>query len=211
MIANLIRKILYLIRFVKLQLKVHEIKDNVTLVGSNHNFGISSGVSLHCGSTREDVILEEHSELLGELASYAHGKIRLGKWAIIGRDSSINCVNSISIGDNAAISYNVTIVDHNYHPLNPEDRLYMRHTPHNSLERMPMFSANAPIVIGKNVCIGANSRIQKGVSIGDNSIIGACSVVTKSIPANCIAVGNPARVVKENIDKTTTPIFPLKK
>lgn len=54
-----------------------------------------------------------------------------------------------------------------------------------------------PIRIGNNVWIGAQSCVLPGVTIGDNSIIGAGSIVTKDIPANVIAVGNPCRVIKE--------------
>ena len=54
-----------------------------------------------------------------------------------------------------------------------------------------------PVKIGKNVWIGANCTILPGVTIGDNSVIGAGSVVAKSIPANSIAVGNPAKVIKQ--------------
>ena len=57
-------------------------------------------------------------------------------------------------------------------------------------------SAHAPVIIGENCWIGRNVSIMKGVTIGDNCVIAANSVVTKSIPANCIAAGNPAKVVK---------------
>ena len=67
--------------------------------------------------------------------------------------------------------------------------------------RMWKHSANAPIIIGENCWIGTNVRICKGVTIGDNSVIAACSVVTKDVPANCIVAGNPAKIVKSNIDK----------
>lgn len=55
-----------------------------------------------------------------------------------------------------------------------------------------------PIKIGKNVWLGAKVIVLKGVTIGDNTIIGAGSVVTHDIPANCVAVGVPARVIKKN-------------
>lgn len=58
--------------------------------------------------------------------------------------------------------------------------------------------------IGNNVFIGASSTILPGVSIGNNVIIGACSVVSKDIPSNCVAVGNPAKVIstyEDYIDK----------
>ena len=194
---------------VRLRIHSKELSKKATLSGIGQTFGDNSLIALRWGSTPEDIILEEHSELFGSILSYNHGKVRLGKWAKVGLGTKINCVNSIEIGDDTAIADFVTIVDHNFHPVNPDDRRYMRHTPHGARERQPMYSANAPIVIGSNVWIGERARICKGVTIGDNVIIGACSIVTKSIPANCIAVGNPARVVKENIDTNTTAVFPL--
>lgn len=55
--------------------------------------------------------------------------------------------------------------------------------------------------------IGENARICKGVTIGDNAVIAACSVVTKNVPANAIAAGNPAKIVKENIHLLPEPVF----
>ena len=82
----------------------------------------------------------------------------------------------------------------------------MRHTPHGAIERSNIWAANAEIIIGENVWIGSDVRICKGVKIGDNAIIAACSVVTKDVPANSIAAGNPARIVKEEYDINTTSI-----
>ena len=56
---------------------------------------------------------------------------------------------------------------------------------------------NIPVRIGDNVWIGANSLALPGVTIGENSVIGAGSIVTKDIPANAVAVGNPCRVLRE--------------
>ncbi|WP_448789141.1 acyltransferase [Bacteroides graminisolvens] len=193
----------------RLKVLFFKFSKRVTLIGSAHFFGEHANVVLLWGSSREDVVMKSHSELFGTIMSYNHGKVTLGEWGKVGKNCLINCVNSITIGDDCAIADNVTIVDHNYHPINPSDGLYMRHTSHGSRERQPMYSANAPIVIGKNVWLGNNVRVCKGVTIGDNSVIGANSIVTKDIPANCVAVGNPAHVVKTDIDRTTTSIFPL--
>ncbi|MET0871100.1 MAG: DapH/DapD/GlmU-related protein, partial [Paeniglutamicibacter terrestris] len=57
--------------------------------------------------------------------------------------------------------------------------------------------AAKPITIGENVWIGGGATILPGVSIGENSVIGAGSVVTRDVPANVVAVGNPARVMKK--------------
>lgn len=94
--------------------------------------------------------------------------------------------DSIKIGSNTRIGGNSKILDNDFHPVDPEMRL------HASNENMKV----RPIVIGENVFIGCNCLILKGTEIGDNTTIGAGSVVTGKIPANCIAAGNPARVIK---------------
>ncbi len=92
---------------------------------------------------------------------------------------------SITIGDDVLIGSNVVIADNDFHPVNPTDRI-------NGKED----DIAKSIAIGKNVWIGADSYICKGVTIGDNTVIATKSVVTKSIPSNCIAAGIPAQVVK---------------
>lgn len=63
-------------------------------------------------------------------------------------------------------------------------------------EQRLMFDDAKPINIGENVWIGANATVLSGVTIGKNSVIGAGSVVTKDIPENVVAVGNPCRVLR---------------
>lgn len=185
------------------------IQQNSTLIGKSHYFGGMGKCSLLWGAKKENVVIHDNAQVFGKILCYDRGKIDIGEWVRIGVNNVVSCVCSITIRDNTAIGWDVTIIDHNTHPINPSDRLFMRHTPQGSLERQPMWSDSKAIVIGQNVWIGSGVRIQKGVTIGDNSIIGANSVVTKDIPANCIAVGVPAKVVKTDINKTTTPIFPI--
>ena len=61
-----------------------------------------------------------------------------------------------------------------------------------------------PIHIGKNVWLGGDVKVLPGVTIGDNTIIGTGSIVTKDIPSNVIAVGNPCKVLREITDKDKT-------
>lgn len=89
----------------------------------------------------------------------------------------------VSIGDNAFIAPNVGIYTAG-HPLDASQR-------NKGLEYA------RPVTIGHNVWIGAGVNILPGVTIGDNAVIGAGSVVTKDIPANVLAAGNPCRVIKE--------------
>ena len=101
---------------------------------------------------------------------------------------AICCREHIKIGDNTLLGANTIIADSDMHPVEPENRRY-----NNNPEDIP----SKPVNIGKNVWIGADVFVCKGVSIGDNSVIGAMSVVTRSIPENCIAAGNPARIIRE--------------
>ncbi len=92
-------------------------------------------------------------------------------------------VAQITIGDDCQIGPNVQLLTPT-HPVAPEPR-------RDKLE------AAKPITIGDNVWLGGGVIVLAGVTIGDNSVIGAGAVVTKDIPANVVAVGNPARVVRE--------------
>ena len=115
-----------------------------------------------------------------------------GKNIIIGNDVYINfgCMildcGLITIGNNTLIGPNVSIISGN-HALNADERCKGVLIP-------------KPITIGNKVWIGAGCIILPGVTIGDGAVIGAGSVVTRDIPANALAVGNPCRV-KRIIDK----------
>lgn len=89
----------------------------------------------------------------------------------------------IYVGDYTMIAPNVVIATAG-HPILPE-------------LREKQYQYNMPVRIGRNCWIGAGALIMPGVTIGDNTVIGAGSVVTKDIPANVVAVGNPCRVLRE--------------
>lgn len=95
------------------------------------------------------------------------------------------CVDDthIYVGDHTMIGPNVVLATAN-HPLLPE-------------LREKAYQYNLPIHIGKNCWLGTGVIVVPGVTIGDNAVIGAGSVVTRDIPANCVAVGNPCRVLRE--------------
>lgn len=94
--------------------------------------------------------------------------------------------DSLSIGNNVKIGAGVLLIDTDCHPISYKVR-------RNSNEG----TFSAPIVIEDDVWVGAQSIVLKGVTIGARSIIGAGSVVTKSIPADCIAAGNPCKVIRK--------------
>ena len=90
----------------------------------------------------------------------------------------------VDIGNDVQITRGVIILTHSY-DWSVVKKKYSR-----------LYGASGNVVIKDNVFIGVNTVILKGVTIGENSIIGAGSVVTKDIPANSVAVGNPAKVIQ---------------
>lgn len=177
------------------------VNANATLLGSNHILGPSSHIYLQDGANKESVILEDNVWMLGNIRVQHKGKVIMHEKSKIDDTTSILCVDHIEIGAYTAIAKDTVICDNNNHPISPAFRRNMRTVPVEDDLRTWKHSAHAPILIGENVWIGSQVRICKGVTIGDNSIIAANSVVTKNIPANCIAAGNPAKVVKTNIDQ----------
>lgn len=164
-------------------------------------------ITLYHKSRPEDIVIEGNVLMYGSIISEFNGKVRIGRFSQLGSNSTIRAVNSVTIGPFTAISNNVHICDNNNHSVSPQDRMIVRQTLHGSYERSWNFSDSAPILIGRNCWIGENSRICKGVIIGDGSIVAANAVVTKSVPANCIVAGNPAKIVKTDIDKTDKRYF----
>lgn len=171
------------------------------------DFSNSSDISLSHGSTKENIILDDECRMYGHLITQNGGTIIMHGRSKIGFGSKIMCSNRVEIGENTGIAENTKIVDNNNHPVHPKDREIMRKSPYNSPLRSWKYSDSAPIVIGKNVWIGSDVRICKGVTIGDGSVIAANSVVTKSCPPNCIMGGNPAKILRENIDLVTHRYF----
>lgn len=132
------------------------------------------------------------AELLGSLGAEAHVRpplyVDYGSNITIGARTFVNYnltaldVAAITIGEDCQIGPNVQLLTPT-HPLEPGPR-------RDKLE------AALPITIGDNVWLGGGAIVLPGVTIGDNSVIGAGAVVTKDVPANVVAVGNPARPVR---------------
>lgn len=117
-----------------------------------------------------------------------NGIVQIGDYAGL-NGVSITCNGtSISIGKYVHIGGGTRIYDSNFHSLSYEDW--------RDISKDCALAINAPVVIEDDAFIGTNVIIGKGVTIGARSIIAAGSVVVKSIPADCIAGGNPCKVVK---------------
>lgn len=159
-------------------------------VGRNNMFGgnpyvhIARGAELQIGNGCRFM-----SKTIGNLIGINHKCIlstsNPGARLIIGDNcgfsgTSIWCFDNITIGNNVRVGANVVIMDGDAH------------------QDDPRAGKNAPIVIEDNVWIGAGVMVLKGVTIGRNSLIGAGSIVVKDIPANCVAAGNPCKVIRNH-------------
>lgn len=132
-------------------------------------------------------------ELFGYLGADAHvrapvwvdygSNVRIGARTFVNYNLTALDVATITIGEDCQIGPKVQLLTPT-HPLEPDPR-------RDKLE------AAQPITVGDNVWLGGGVIVCPGVTIGENSVIGAGAVVTRDIPANVLAVGNPARIIRE--------------
>jgi galactoside O-acetyltransferase len=142
------------------------------------------------GEKREAMLKEMFAEI-GEgcyieppfHANLGGGNVHFGKYVYANFNLTMVDDTHIYVGDYTMFGPNVTVATAG-HPILPE-------------LREKLYQYNMPIHIGKRCWIGAGAIILPGVTIGDDTVIGAGSVVTKDIPANVVAVGNPCRVLRE--------------
>lgn len=150
------------------------INSGTIIIGAGTKINSSKYKNMIGGDTRTSLVVHKGASLI------------IGKEVKIS-NTAIQCTKSITIGDYAMIGGSCKIWDNDFHSLDPKVR---RETPNENFE-------SEPINIGKNVFIGGFSIILKGVTIGDNSVIAAGSVVSKEIPPNEIWGGNPAKFIRK--------------
>lgn len=117
----------------------------------------------------------------GDIICFKNSSLEIGS-GFCNSNIKIRCSEKIKIGNNVAISHDVTIMDSDAHYIDYEG-----------------YEIKKPVIIGDNVWIGTRATILKGVTIGNGSIIAAGAVVTKDVPENCIVAGVPAKVIKQNV------------
>lgn len=146
----------------------------------------------------EAISIGPFTHIRGELLTFGHGgKIRIGGYCYVGDGSRVWSAKSINIGNRVLISHNVNIFDNATHPLNPRAR-------HEQFRKIisgePITSidlAEESVTIHGDVLIGCAAIVLSGVTIGEGAVVGAGSVVTRSVPPFAIVAGNPARILRE--------------
>ena len=104
------------------------------------------------------------------------------------------CAHRITLGQRVVVSYNVTIADSDFHPIDPQQRRLdaIANAPEGDRSSRPPFISR-PVVIEDDVSVGIGAIILKGVTIGRGACIGAGAVVTHDVPPSAYVIGNPAR------------------
>lgn len=110
-------------------------------------------------------------------------RVSIGNNNRLSNNVFIAALESVSVGNRCLIGDGVFVVDSDFHELSPESRF-------------SGCGSVRPVSIGDNVWIGSRAMILKGVEIGDGAVVGAGSVVTKSVPPRAVVAGNPARVLR---------------
>jgi len=149
------------------------------------------------GNSRESISIGDGSHIAGMLLTASKkGRITIGHHSFVGEGTRIYSVKGVTIGNNVQIAHNVNIFDNNIHSLDPVERQreFIINTTRGFIQINDL--REKEVIISDNVWICAGSFVLKGVTIGENTIVGAGSVVVKDLPANVIAAGNPAKIIK---------------
>ena len=110
--------------------------------------------------------------------------VEIGAKTVVGQEVTFSAYQRVRIGEECVIADRAMFIDFDHVVVDPE----------NPIRKQGIYKRD--VIVGSNVWIGYGAQVLRGVTIGDNAIIGASSVVTRDIPANGVAVGTPARVVR---------------
>ncbi len=164
------------------------LRPEFATLGDHHTFmkpwyTVVSGDNIHLGHSAT-VVAEPDSKVHISVWGRAPGSgtIRIGDAVMISPGVRISASDEIVIGHGCMMANSAYITDCDWHGV---------------YDRMNRDPEPKPVHIGDNVWIGDRATVLKGVTIGDNSIVAACAVVTKDVPPNVVVAGNPARIVKD--------------
>ena len=142
-----------------------------------HGAEISAGLNLHIITARDRRV----SFSTWQFGEY-QGHINIGDNCLICPGVRLDSGSQLTIGDNCMLAAGSYVTDADWHDI---------------YDRTKTVGETRPVTLENNVWIGDGAIVCKGVTIGENSVIGAGAVVASDIPANCVAAGNPAKVVKQ--------------
>lgn len=176
-------------------------------VGQHVRLGLAARVINSAALDR--LTLGDHAVVRGCLRVEPQGRMSVGAFVYVGDGAILSAQASIEIGEATLIAHGVMVFDNNSHPINPHVREIHFRRMLGVLDRdAPIAIEAAPVRIGRRCWIGMNSMVMRGVSIGDDTIVAAGSVVISDLPAGVVAGGNPARVLRALTPEELAPPSP---
>jgi acetyltransferase-like isoleucine patch superfamily enzyme len=170
------RNLAGLLRYLLLRLRYRNFRVGLFFVDRGADIRIGPAARVRFG---------RGTRFMRDFSGHFYGEVTIGANVFFNRGCNIVVHEALFIGDNCLFGEMVSIHDENHVAGRGPEPLSSRGF------------LTAPVVIGANVWVGAKATIVPGVHIGNNAIIGANAVVTRDVPANTVAVGIPARVVRE--------------
>lgn len=142
------------------------------------------------------VVIDAGAVIRGILRNESGGRIEIGRSVYVGDGTIVSAAAEVVIGQATLLAHGVQVFDNDSHPIDPDERA--RHFRMIVGQERPgsVKIGKAPVRIGQRCWIGMQSFVLKGVTIGDDSIIAAGSVVVSDVPKGALAGGNPARLIK---------------
>ena len=191
----MIKKVL---RMLKKRIVTQKFVRNVAAIGNDNTITATASIRNFGGGNSGGVSVGNHNTIGGAFLVYKDGQVRIGDNVYIGSNTIFECMNEITVEDNCIIANDVLLIDNNNHPVDPELRNKMSQCNNFLTDELWSwaYAANAPIVIHKNVWIGRDVRIMKGVTIGEGSVVALGAIVTHDVPPYTGVDGNPAKPVK---------------
>lgn len=174
-------KLKYLISGFRILFYKARYLNHLKIKGIKHYIGKDSTINISNNGKilLEGAYLSKNTDFIAD-----GGNITIGKDTFFNKNNLVVSRANINIGRDCLFGDNVSIYDHDHNFIDS----------YKPIGKQGFNSED--IIIGNNVWVGSKSTILKGVTIGDNSIIGANALVIKDIPPNCIAIGSPAKVLK---------------
>jgi acetyltransferase-like isoleucine patch superfamily enzyme len=188
-------------KFIKKILTGHQAVNRASLkdylVGENSVI-YEEGEIINNLKDKDKIKIGNNTHVRGQLLTFAHGgKIELGDYCYIGRNSYIWSARHIKIGDRVLISHNCNIFDSDTHPLDARKRHEQCKAIFTTGHPVAIDLGEDPVIIEDDAWISAGSIILKGVKVGKGAVVGAGSVVTSDVPPYSIVAGNPAKYIKD--------------
>jgi acetyltransferase-like isoleucine patch superfamily enzyme len=152
---------------------------------------------------RDRMEIHARTTIRGLLRIESGGRIVIGEDCYVGDDCILDSAESIRIGRYTWLAHGVSVFDNDNHPISVGDRIEQAAAYREGRAGAAPRPASAPVLIGEHVWIGFNSFVSKGVTVGDRSIVAACTVVTKDVPPDSLVAGNPARIVRSSSETSS--------